>query len=74
MKKFLLLMVTVIFAVTGAFAQIHKPVKWTVASKKLNNKEKIHLEIELKAKLRTEKKVKLKERKKVSSEKGKKWI
>ncbi len=41
MKKFLLLMVTVIFAVTGAFAQIHTPVKWTVASKKLNSKEAV---------------------------------
>jgi hypothetical protein len=34
-------MTAVIFAVTGAFAQIHKPVKWTVASKKLNNKEAV---------------------------------
>jgi uncharacterized protein YxeA len=39
MKKILLLVTVVMFAVTGAFAQIHKPVKWTVASKKLNNKK-----------------------------------
>jgi len=41
MKKLILLMTAVLFAVTGAFAQIHKPVKWTVASKKLNNNEAI---------------------------------
>ncbi|MFU1855537.1 sugar transporter [Sphingobacterium sp. CZ-UAM] len=41
MKKLVLLMTAVIFMITAAFAQIHKPVKWTVASKKLNNKEAI---------------------------------
>jgi len=41
MKKLVLLITAVIFAVTGAFAQIHKPVKWTVASKKLNNNEAV---------------------------------
>jgi DsbC/DsbD-like thiol-disulfide interchange protein len=39
MKKLVLLITAVIFAVTGAFAQIHKPVKWTVQSKKMNNKK-----------------------------------
>lgn len=41
MKKLSLLIVTVLFTLTGAFAQIHNPVKWTVASKKLNNKEAV---------------------------------
>ena len=41
MKKLVLLITAVIFAATGAFAQIHKPVKWTVASKKLNNNEAV---------------------------------
>ncbi|WP_367209851.1 protein-disulfide reductase DsbD domain-containing protein [Sphingobacterium sp. R2] len=41
MKKILILVALVMFSVTGAFAQIHKSVKWTVASKKLNNKEAI---------------------------------
>ncbi|RKO70995.1 sugar transporter [Sphingobacterium puteale] len=41
MKKLVLLVTAVIFMITGAFAQIHKPVKWTVASKKLNSKEAV---------------------------------
>lgn len=41
MKKIVLVMTVMILTVTGAFAQIHKPIKWTVASKKLNNKEAV---------------------------------
>lgn len=41
MKKLVLMLTAVLFAVTGAFAQIHKPVKWTVASKKLSNNEAV---------------------------------
>ncbi|WP_293946829.1 MULTISPECIES: protein-disulfide reductase DsbD N-terminal domain-containing protein [unclassified Sphingobacterium] len=41
MKKLVLLMTAVILTIAGAFAQIHKPVKWTVASKKVNDKEAI---------------------------------
>lgn len=41
MKKIVLLILAVVSVATGAFAQIHKPVKWTVASKKLNNKEAV---------------------------------
>jgi DsbC/DsbD-like thiol-disulfide interchange protein len=41
MKGIVLVITVMIFAVTGVFAQIHKPVKWTVASKKLNNKEAV---------------------------------
>jgi hypothetical protein len=39
MKKFSLLVVAVLITITGAVAQIHNPVKWTVAQKKLNSKE-----------------------------------
>src|SRR5690606_2640069 len=39
MKKFSLLVVAVLITITGAFAQIHNPVKWSVAQKRLNNKE-----------------------------------
>ena len=39
MKKFSLVIVAILVAVTGAFAQIHNPVKWEVAQKKLNSKE-----------------------------------
>ncbi|NJI74028.1 sugar transporter [Sphingobacterium kitahiroshimense] len=41
MKKIVLMITAVIFVVAGASAQIHKPVKWTVASKKLNSKEAV---------------------------------
>ena len=41
MKKFSLLIVAVLITVTAAVAQIHNPVKWTVASKKINNKEAV---------------------------------
>ncbi len=41
MKKFSLLIVAVLLTITGAFAQIHNPVKWSVASKKLNSKEAV---------------------------------
>lgn len=41
MKKLILLCTALVFAVTGAFAQIHTPVKWSVASKKLNSKEAV---------------------------------
>lgn len=39
MKKLGLLLVATILTIGGAFAQIHDPVKWSVASKKLNAKE-----------------------------------
>lgn len=41
MKKIVLMITAVVFVVTGALAQIHKPVKWTVASKKLNSKQAV---------------------------------
>ncbi len=41
MKKFSLFVVALFMTVTAAFAQIHNPVKWTVASKKLNSKEAV---------------------------------
>ncbi|MCI0921475.1 protein-disulfide reductase DsbD domain-containing protein [Sphingobacterium rhinopitheci] len=41
MKNFSLLIVAVLITVTTAVAQIKTPVKWTVASKKLNNKEAV---------------------------------
>ena len=41
MKKALLAFTLVFFALSGAFAQIHTPVKWTVATKKLNNNEAV---------------------------------
>lgn len=41
MKKISLLIVAVLITITAAVAQIHTPVKWTVASKKLNNKEAV---------------------------------
>lgn len=41
MKKLSLLIVAVLVTVTAAFAQIHNPVKWTVASKKINSKEAV---------------------------------
>lgn len=41
MKKFSLFVVALLMTVTAAFAQIHNPVKWTVASKKLNSKEAV---------------------------------
>jgi len=39
MKKTSLLLAVVLFAVTGAVAQVLDPVKWQVASKKLNDRE-----------------------------------
>lgn len=39
MKKFSLLAVVVLMTITGAFAQIHNPVKWSVAQKKLSKTE-----------------------------------
>ena len=41
MKKLTLLIAVLFFAISGAVAQIHDPVKWTVASKKLNDKEAV---------------------------------
>ena len=41
MKKFSLLIVAVLITITAAVAQIHNPVKWTVASKKINEKEAV---------------------------------
>lgn len=41
MKKIGLLVVAVLLTMTGAYAQIHNPVKWSVAQKKLNNKEAV---------------------------------
>lgn len=41
MKKIVLAFSLVFFAMAGAFAQIHTPVKWTVATKKLNNNEAV---------------------------------
>lgn len=39
MKKLSLLVVAMVVTFSAAFAQIHNPVKWEVAQKKLNNKE-----------------------------------
>ena len=41
MKQFSLLIVAVLLTITTAFSQIHNPVKWSVASKKINNKEAV---------------------------------
>lgn len=41
MKKFSLFVVALLMTVTAAVAQIHNPVKWTVASKKINSKEAV---------------------------------
>ncbi|MBL1410283.1 protein-disulfide reductase DsbD domain-containing protein [Sphingobacterium faecale] len=41
MKKFSLLIVAVLMTVTGAFAQIHQPVKWSVAHKKTGKNEAV---------------------------------
>lgn len=41
MKKVSLLIVAVLFTITGAVAQIYNPVKWSVASKKLSDKEAV---------------------------------
>lgn len=41
MKKFSLLIVAVLITITAAVAQIHTPVKWSVASKKINEKEAV---------------------------------
>jgi len=41
MKKLSLLIVIVLFTLTSGVAQIYNPVKWSVASKKLNNKEAV---------------------------------
>lgn len=41
MKKIGLLVVAVLLTVSAAFSQIHNPVKWTVASKKINSKEAV---------------------------------
>lgn len=43
MKKFTLVVVVLFFAVSGAFAQIHTPVKWQVAYKKTSNTEAVVL-------------------------------
>ncbi|MCS3556149.1 MULTISPECIES: protein-disulfide reductase DsbD N-terminal domain-containing protein [unclassified Sphingobacterium] len=39
MKKITMFITAMIFMIAIGVAQIHAPVKWTVASKKLNNKE-----------------------------------
>lgn len=39
MKKISLFIGAILMTITAAFAQIHNPVKWEVAQKKLNNKE-----------------------------------
>lgn len=41
MKKINLLMAFVLFTVTGAFAQVFKPVQWSVATKKISAKEAV---------------------------------
>ncbi len=41
MKKLSLLLAVALFTVTGAVAQVLNPVKWQVASKKLNDKEAV---------------------------------
>ncbi len=50
MKKLSLVIAVLLFAVSGAFAQVYNPVKWEVASKKLNNKEAV---IFIKAKIQS---------------------
>lgn len=39
MKKLSLLIAVVLFTITGVVAQIHQPVKWSTAVKKINDKE-----------------------------------
>ena len=41
MKKLSLLLVAVLFTMASSVAQIYDPVKWSVASKKLNDKEAV---------------------------------
>ncbi|SFS61781.1 protein-disulfide reductase DsbD domain-containing protein [Sphingobacterium wenxiniae] len=41
MKKFSLLIAAILLTISGAMAQIYNPVKWQVASKKLNNNEAV---------------------------------
>ena len=41
MKKINLLIAFVLFAISGAFAQVLKPVEWSVATKKINAKEAV---------------------------------
>lgn len=41
MKKIGLLVVAVLMTITATFAQVHNPVKWEVASKKINSKEAV---------------------------------
>lgn len=41
MKKLTLVIIVLFFTITGAFAQIYNPVKWTVASKRLSPTEAI---------------------------------
>lgn len=41
MKKFSLLIVVTILTISAAFAQVHNPVKWSVAQKKISNKEAV---------------------------------
>lgn len=41
MKKNTFLLVGLLFALSTTFAQVHNPVKWSVASKKINNKEAV---------------------------------
>ncbi|MCA5005984.1 protein-disulfide reductase DsbD domain-containing protein [Sphingobacterium bovistauri] len=43
MKKLSLLFAAVLMTISAAFAQIQSPVKWQVASKKLNSKEAVVL-------------------------------
>ena len=41
MKQFSLLIVAVVLTISSAFSQIHNPVKWTVATKKISSKEAV---------------------------------
>lgn len=41
MKRIILSLMITLIAVTATVAQIHNPVKWSVASKKLNSKEAV---------------------------------
>ncbi|MFD2598175.1 protein-disulfide reductase DsbD domain-containing protein [Sphingobacterium corticis] len=41
MKKTLFAFTLLFFAFSAAFSQIHEPVKWSVATKKLNNNEAV---------------------------------
>lgn len=41
MKKFSLVIIAMMFTLAGAVAQIYNPVKWSVASKKLNSTEAV---------------------------------